>query len=332
MRPLLLSTSFPHLHNDMTIAQAQLAATGALPPSTGLASDIVLDMNMTYAMYLLNDNRTVQASQLIDNLVYDDDGEDDKPPLYSAWLWLARMTVFIADGQHSLALGCAENALQFLASIHGKKSEDFMALLVSILYNLASIHHATGDNSRAAKELTKAQKILERLAKRNEARFSAMLLYAVEASTDIIQSRVKQMNVFTHYQKASELYTNQLLSGDENETRNAMNMLIDTLKKEGDIMLEMGNSRNAVKYYTKALRYQKKLNESLGYRDLVLSIGLAKALMRLVNRRASAEQLLTSLLPLAKRLEASNEVIEIENLLLGKNKNSNIMILLKGIF
>ena len=304
MRPLLLSTSFPHLHNDMTIAQAQLAATGALPPSTGLASDIVLDMNMTYAMYLLNDNRTVQASQLIDNLVYDDDGEDDKPPLYSAWLWLARMTVFIADGQYSLALGCAENALQFLASIHGKKSEDFMALLVSILYNLASIHHATGDNSRAAKELTKAQKILERLAKRNEARFSAMLLYAV----------------------------NQLLSGDENETRNAMNMLIDTLKKEGDIMLEMGNSRNAVKYYTKALRYQKKLNESLGYRDLVLSIGLAKALMRLVNRRASAEQLLTSLLPLAKRLEASNEVIEIENLLLGKNKNSNIMTLLKGIF
>ena len=331
MRPLLLSISFPHLRNDMAIAEAQLANTGALPPATGLASDIVLDMNMTYAMYLINDNRTVQASQLIDDLVYDD-SDDEKPTLYSAWLWLARMSLFIIDEQYSLALGCAENALQFLSSIHGKKSEDFMALLVSILYNLACIHHATGDNSRAAKELTKAQKILERLAKRNEARFSAMLLYAVEASTDIIQSRVKQMNVFTHYQKASELYTNQLLSGDENETRNAMNLLIDTLKKEGDIMLEMGNSRNAVKYYTKALRYQKKLNESLGYRDLVLSIGLAKALMRLVNRRASAEQLLTSLLPLAKRLEASNEVIEIENLLLGKNKNSNIMTLLKGIF
>ena len=97
-------------------------------------------------------------------------------------------------------------------------------------------------------------------------------------------------------------------------------------------MLEMGNSRNAVKYYTKALRYQKKLNVAMGERELQLSIGLSKALMRLINRRAAAEQLLTSLLPLARRLGASREVIEIENLLAGKSKNFNIMSLLKGIF
>ena len=91
-------------------------------------------------------------------------------------------------------------------------------------------------------------------------------------------------------------------------------------------------ARNAVKYYTKALRYQKKLGEKMGHRDLRLSIGLAKALMRLINRRAAAEQLLRSLLPLAQRLDATAEAHEIQDLLNNKNKNVNIMTLLKSIF
>ena len=140
------------------------------------------------------------------------------------------------------------------------------------------------------------------------------------------------MNVLAHYQTASELYMSELDSGDANETRTAMSNLVDTLGKEGDIMLEMGNSRNAVKYYTKALRYQKKLGDKMGERDLKLSIGLAKALMRLINRRAAAEQLLRSLLPLAQRLDATAEVHEIQDLLNNKNKNTNIMTLLKSIF
>ena len=52
----------------------------------------------------------------------------------------------------------------------------------------------------------------------------------------------------------------------------------------------------------------------------------------MANRRESAEQLLQSLQPLAKKLNATNEIIEIENLLNNKNKNTNIMTLLKGIF
>lgn len=331
MEPLHIETSFPHLANDVTIAKAQIESSGQLPPTDGLNRDVVLDMTMTYVLYLLKDNRTVQASQVIDYLVYGDDAEQI-PLLYSAWLWLARMCLFIADEQYAIALGCAESALQQLTEYSSKRSEDFLALVASVLYNLALVHNSTGDNSRAAKELTHAQKLLERLSKKNEERFSAMLLYAVQASTLIIQSRNKQMHVLEHYQQAAELYMNQLESGDKNLTREAMNSLVDTLKKEGDIMLEMGNSRNAVKYYTKALRYQKKLNVAMGERELQLSIGLSKALMRLINRRAAAEQLLTSLLPLARRLGASREVIEIENLLAGKSKNFNIMSLLKGIF
>ena len=331
MEPLLIDVCFPRLRNDMTIAQAQIENTGQLPPTEGLGHEVVLDMTMTLVRFLMNDHRTAQASQAADRLVFAEDA-DEMPTLYIAWLWLVRMSLFLEQEQYTLTLGCAENALTHLATVTGKKSDDFLALVASTLYNLALTHHATGEGGRATKELTHAQKLFERLAKKNEQRFSAMLLYAVQASTEIIQSRSKQMSVFEYYQTATELYTSQLTNGDANQTREAMNSLVDSLKKEGDILLEMGNSRNAVRYYTKALRYQKKLGDPLGLRELQLSIGLAKALSHITGRRAAAEQLLNSLHALARQLKANREVIEIENLLAEKSRNLNIMNLLKSLF
>ena len=325
MNPLPITVALPRLNNDMTIARAQMANSGTMPPSKGLDPGIVAEMQMCYIEYLISDKRDLEAEQVVEGFIYDDERMMQLPELHAAWLWLARMALLIGDGNPSLSLGAAENALLVLSNHQGKKTEDFNAIVASLLYNLALAHHDMGDNSRAAKELTKAQQLLERLAKRNEARFSAMLLMAVEASTEVIKSKTKQMNVLAHYQSASELYMSELNSGDSNATRIAMVNLVDTLGKEGDIMLEMGNGRNAVKYYTKALRYQKKLGEKMGHRDLQLSIGLAKALMRLINRRAA-------LLPLAQRLDATAEVHEIQDLLNNKNKNVNIMTLLKSIF
>ena len=332
MNSLPITIAMPRLKNDMTIARAQMATSGAMPPCKGLDDGIVTEMKMCFAEYLIVNKRDLEAEQVIEEFIYDDDRMQQLPELYAAWLWLARMALLIDSGNPSLSLGAAENALLVLSEHQGKKTEDFNAIVAAILFNLALAHHDMGDNSRAAKELTKAQQILERLTKRNESRFSAMLLMAVEASTEVIKSKTKQMNVLAHYQSASELYMSELNSGDANATRTAMSNLVDTLGKEGDIMLEMGNGRNAVKYYTKALRYQKKLGEKMGHRDLQLSIGLAKALMRLINRRAAAEQLLRSLLPLAQRLNATTEEHEIQDLLNNKNKNVNIMTLLKSIF
>ena len=332
MSSLPVTVALPHFKNDLTIARAQMASSQTLPPSKGLDQDIVTEMQICYAEYLIANKRDLEAEQVIEEFIYDDERMQQLPELYAAWLWFARMTLLIDSGNPSLSLGAAENALLVLSNHPGKKNEDFNAIVAALLYNLALAHHDMGDNSRAAKELTKAQQLLERLAKRNDTRFSALLLMAVEASTEIIKSKTKQMNVLAHYQSASELYMSELDSGDANATRTAMSNLVDTLGKEGDIMLEMGNSRNAVKYYTKALRYQKKLGEKMGQRELDLSIGLAKALMRLINRRAAAEQLLRSLLPLAQRLDATAQEHEIQDLLNNKNKNVNIMTLLKSIF
>ena len=332
MNSLPITVAMPRLSNDMTIARAQMATAGTMPSTKGLDQGIVTEMQMCYVEYLIANKRDLEAEQVIEKFIYDDDHLQQLPELYAAWLWLARMALLIDSGNPSLSLGAAENALLVLSNQQGKKTEDFNAIVAALLYYLALAHHDMGDNSRAVKELTKTHQLLERLSKRNEARFSALLLMAVEASTEVIKSKTKQMNVLAHYQSASELYMSELKSGDANATRTAMSNLVDTLGKEGDIMLEMGNGRNAVKYYTKALRYQKKLGEKMGHRELRLSIGLAKALIRLINRRAAAEQLLRSLLPLAQRLDATAEVNEIQDLLNNKNKNVNIMTLLKSIF
>ena len=188
MSSLPISVALPRLKNDMTIAQAQMASSGTMPPSKGLDENIVTEMQMCYIEYLIVNKRDLEAEQVIEEFIYDDDRMQQLPELYAAWLWLARMTLLIDGGNPSLSLGAAENTLLVLSNHQGKKTEDFNAIVASLLFNLALAHHDMGDNSRATKELTKAQQILERLAKRNETRFSALLLMAVEASTEVIKS------------------------------------------------------------------------------------------------------------------------------------------------
>ena len=331
MKPLLIDASFPKLSTDITVAKAQIATLGKQPEFEDLSREAVLEVHLWQVLYLIDNGRSAEAAPLIDTLVFDE-SYSDMPALHVSWLWLARMSIFISNSDYMLALGAAENALTQMVDITNKKKEDFLAILASLLYNLASVHNSLGDGARAKKELTKCQKLFERLVKKNERRFSPMLLYAVEASTDIISSKAQLMEVLKHYDDEVKLYTGMLNNGDSKKTREALVNLVNSLKKEGDIMLDMGNGRNAAKYYTKALRYQKKVSTHMGHKELVLSIGLAKALNKVVNRRESAEQLLQSLQPLAKRLNATNELIEIENLLNNKNKNTNIMSLLKSIF
>ena len=331
MKPLLIDASFPKLGSDITVAKAQISTIGKQPDLEGLSREAVLEVHLWQVLYLIDNGRSAEAAPLIDTLVFDE-SYSDMPALYVSWLWLARMSIFVANSDFMLALGAAENALTQMVDITNKKKEDFLAILASLLYNLAAVHNSLGDSARAKKELTKCQKLFERLVKKNERRFSPMLLYAIEASTSILTSKAQQMEVLKHYDDEVKLYTGMLNNGDSKRTREALINLVNSLKKEGDIMLEMGNGRNAAKYYTKALRYQKKVSTHMGHKELVLSIGLAKALNKVVNRRESAEQLLESLQPLAKRLNATNELIEIENMLNNKNKNTNIMSLLKSIF
>ena len=332
MKPLQIEISMPRLVHDHRVDKARIYTSGNLPSLEGMASDRAIELQALYVLHLITEDRASEAPAVIDTLVFNQQWAPLLSPLMASWLWIVRMTLFIDSGDNMLALGAAENALQHLVAIEGKKRTEFLSQLASLLYNLARVHHALGDNTRATKELTQAQKLFGRLAKKDEKRFSPMLLYSIEASTLIITNRDEQLKVLEQYQASTEQYLQELADAPGDKALVALNALVDSLKKEGDLALEMGDPRNAVKYFTRALRYQKKVSTTMGQKELQISIGLAKALSRINNRRAAGQQLLSSLLPLAHHLNASNEVIEIENLLNNQGVNGSIMGMLKGLF
>ena len=325
MKPLLLESTFPTMPPQAEAVRQHIDIYKEMPENYAPLTQF--EAELCWVMHLILNGDIIDAAHAIDTLNFSEKIED-KPAILRAWLWLARMTIYIERADLTMGISSAENCLKIVADIDRKKGDDFLAILTGVLYNLAVIHNSSLENSRAAKELTKAQKLLERLVKKDPKRFQSMLLRSIEASTVIIKSKVSQMNVFAHYQAQTELYTDMVNNGSVE----AMSDLVESLKNEGDIMLQVGNSRDAVKYFTKALRYQKRVSDRMGMRELILSISLTKALMRLLNRRAAAEQLLNSLLPLARSLNATAQVNEIDELLKNKSKTFSIMTILKGIF
>ncbi len=333
MKLLPVDSAFPRLDGDHTVARALIYANGTLPSLDGKSLNEEIEVRMLFVKHLLGDDELApQAPAAIDTLLFSEQFSEQLQPLHAAWLWMARMSTFIAHEDLMLALGAAENALNVMADVTHKKTEDFLALLVTALYNLAHVHHQLSDNARATKELTRAHKLLERLVKKNEKRFTPIMLFATDAATDIIKSKNRQMEMLARCHDLTELYTSQLNESDTSLAAQALNQLIDTLEQEGNIMLEMGNPRDAMRYFSKALRYQKRLSDNMGMRELTLSLGLARSLNRIKQRRAAAEQLLTSLLPLARKLGAAREAVAIENMLNNRSKNTRIMSLLKGLF
>ena len=322
MKALIYDASFPTMPAQTEALCAAINRDGEIPDG-----DNSIEAKMCYVMYLLKRKRFADAGLLIDTLNYAP-SEGDMPLTYRAWLWLSRMGIYLTKKDYMMAADAAEQSLRVLDVVTVKRGENFLAILAGLLYNLASMHHAIGENVRAAKELGKAQKLYERLVKKNQRRFATMLTYAVEASTIVFSSRTKQLEVLAHYQEFSEQFSALASEGN----REALASMMNTLTKEGDIMMQMGNSRDAVKYYTKALRCHKRLGGAMTKDALRISIALARAMMRKPERREKAVQLLTTLQPVAQRMGEKEAEQEIDDLLNAKDKNFSIMSLLKGIF
>lgn len=324
MKPLGYEMSFPAIGSDIEAWKERIIETGTLPTEL-MSEEESLDVCRWYILYLLKEEELDKAEKSLETI----NRNAFVGTLGGAWLYLADMSLLIEKNDFSEALIAGEQSLRMLAAIDTDRSHpDYIAIVAHVIYNLARIHHGVGENVRAEKELMKAQKLLEKLAKKNKARFGVSIVNAIEASTTIFNSRLKQMNILAHYQVSTDLYLDKAHKG----TAQAIYDLVDALQKEGDLHLKIGNYRDAVKYYTKALRYQKKVTPKMGERELRLSINMARALLQITNRKATGEQLLQSLLPLAERLEATSEKNEIQALLEHKGKAFDFMGFLKKIF
>lgn len=324
MKQLAYDMAFPSLDADIAQWQEQIIENETLPTEL-MEADESRDVHRWFVLYLLqngNFDRAEHELATINRDVY-------AGTLGGAWLCLADMMLQIERNEPAEALLAGEQALRVMASIDTDRSEpDYIAIVAGVIYNLAMVHHRVGENVRAEKELMKAQKLLEKLAKKNKLRFGAAVVNAIEASTTIFNSRLKQMNVLAHYQVATDLYLDKANKG----ITQAIYDLVESLRQEGDLHLKIGNYRDAVKYYTKAIRYQKKVTPKMGERELRISINMGRALLHITGRQSTGEQLLRSLLPLADRLDAVSEKNEIQALLDHKGKSFDFMGFVKKLF
>ena len=324
MKPLAHEMAFPALGSDIEQWKEQIIETGTLPMEL-MEGEQSNDVRRWYILYLLSEGLIEEAKNSLATI----NRNGYVGTLGGAWLSLADMTVEIGQDRYSEALVAGEETLKLLAAMETDRSHpDFIAIVAGVIYNLAMVHHKVGENIKAEKELLRAQKLLEKLAKKDKQRFGSSIVVAIEASTTIFNSRLKQMNVLAHYQVTTDLYLDKANKG----ITQAINDLVKSLQQEGDLHLKIGNYRDAVKYYTKAIRYQKKITDKMGEWELRMSINLARALLQIKNRQSTGEQLLKSLLPLAERLDAVSEKNEIQALLEHKGKSFDFLSFVKKWF
>lgn len=210
----------------------------------------------------------------------------------------------------------ALDLLRLLKDFPDKKSINFQAVGATLFYDFAYYHNKTEACELAEKDLTKAQKLFEKLAKKDESRFGEALLSAVAATTVIYKSRIKKQNVLAHYQAA----TTALISALPDDS-NVLDELISNLTKEGELLAEMGNYKESIKYYTKALNYLRKKETELNSLQLELSLKLGKSLIHINKKEDKGYEFLQNLRTLATKLNAEAQIKEIDAMLDERPKN-----------
>lgn len=291
-----------------------------------VACEPVLEQGMRRVLQLMDDGRLGDASIAVDTLNYTP--SLSTPRICTAWLWLVKMVICCQAGDVLMAVNAAECSLRALSDIPQKKTDDFLAVLAALLYQLCATHTTAGDTSRAVKELAKAQGLYQRLAKKDPARFAAMLSQAMAAGITLFSTKRQLQSLLTHYQDVCDSMTAQAEAGAPLDTE----AFVTALTALADVELQMGNTREAVRHYTKAVKSHKRLHSEFGLDELKMEIKLASALMRIVKDRDKAVALLNTLQTAARQLEAKEQLAEIDTLLTAQKKTSSIMQMLKGIF
>lgn len=227
------------------------------------------------------------------------------------------------EGQPEDALVCGASALNILTRETRRKDALFLSILGSLLYDLAQVHASRGELKAAEREVEKCAQLFERLAKDNPERYGPAHLAAIDAAGGIYRSRVKQANMLAHCQVATMTYMEQIKAeaGDDNAITLATNSLIDSLATQGRTLMQMGRQREAVAYFTRALKFLTKIETELTVRGLAMSIDLGEALVASKATRDKGVHLLNTMLHKATRLQADDEHRRIVEILLNVKTN-----------
>ncbi|MCM1355625.1 MAG: hypothetical protein NC212_04365 [Staphylococcus sp.] len=263
-------------------------------------------------------DRAISGLQEIDALITRS-GEEERHLLdIHAALMQILTALFIEKGEMDAAMSSAASTLSLLAQEAKRKDEPFMAILGMLLYDIAFLHTERKEYKQAERELGKSLRIFERLAKTDPGRYAPAHVMALNAATATYRNRVKQAELLAHYQAATSTYLQLVNSG----VGEATGRLVDSITAEGDTLAQMGRHREAMQYYTRALKYLTKMEPEFTLRQLRLSISLGEAMLRVSAMKDKGIHLLNTMLHKATKINAADEHRRIVDILFNAKSSS----------
>lgn len=305
--PLFIpSTALPRADMSLDVLKGDINPTELRHTLDGMQFNAVYDYLRTAAFSMIQEGRTEEAITLIHDFdVMVSRIQEESPALINVHAALMQIltALYIEAEMLTDALQAGATVLNLLAQSPKRKDEPFLSILASLLYDISMIHSEREENKQAEREIEKSMKLFERLARQKPDRYGAAHVLALNASTTVYTSRQRQANTLAQYQAATSAYLQQLNEGIED----AGMQLIESLATEGRTLVKMNRQREAVQYFTRALKLLSKISPEFDTLHLNLSIDLGHALLSLKGTREKGIHLLNTMLYKASKLNADEE-------------------------
>ena len=316
------------LHSRVRRLRLPSAIVGVLEDT---AFDKAYDLMRAHVAELAGRGEASQAMELLEGMAacIDPETEDKAAVDLHAALMQLMTALNIENGDMDAAAITAAAALNILARSPRRKDSPFLQVLASLLYDVAYLHSLRGEYKQAEREIEKSIKILERLAKTDPDRYAAPHLMALNGATAVYRNRVKQAELLAHYQAATTTYVQMLSAG----VGDAAGRLVDSLGDQGDTLARMGRHREAVQYYSRALKYLTRIEPDFTARQLRLSVALGESMLSVAAMRDKGVHLLNTMLHKAVKINAADEHRRIVDILYhAKSRSLDILSLWHKLF
>lgn len=206
------------------------------------------------------------------------------------------------------------SALQRLKDFPDHENEEFKAILVALIFDLAEIHFMLKDFKRSEKELDALFKVLDPLVTKNPDRFGRLHILAMELSTRILRSKKKTIDMLSRQQLHVDALTEKVNSGIISATER----LVDSLCNVGRLLASSGDYREAMKFFSEAIRISKKRTGKVNRKEIKMTVEMAEIMIRVKAMRPRAERLLDAVLPHAISLgetELEQEILTLKEMI-----------------
>ncbi len=220
----------------------------------------------------------------------------------------------LEEEKYMEALERTISALQRLKDFPDHDNEEFKAILVALIFDLAEIHFELKDYKRSEKELDALFKVLDPLLAKNPDRFGRLHILAMELSTRIIRSKKKTIDMLARQQLHADALTEKVNAGIISATER----LVDSLCNVGRLLASSGDYREAMKFFSEAIRISKKRTGKVNKKEIKMTVEMAEVMIRVKSMRPRAERLLDAVLPHAIALgetELEQEILTLKEMI-----------------